>query len=1257
MPSFFKSSPRRRSAIQRKHRRSQQWFQAEFLERRELLSTAEVATISAAPQPSSPQILLTPEILATLKQQAAANTPQWQAFKSNLDNQLNEVFGPGSYQGDYLTLIADYALGYQVLKDNAATVAQADNYADKAIGLLKSGMNDYQRGTGTQAFQFLARGDASTTTYTLPGAGINPGTVQVRVDPVTTVPVTHGAANGRDDLDYSETFLKVSNTPDGPANYAQNTNWSHNPTFANNQIDWSPPGAEPATGSVYYVTVASSSDDNGISVPRDTPDEPGGNFFTLTGNTLKFAKPLGAGQAVYVEYIYGVHKADGSSLAFQQTSAGDGGFNSIFVDTGYTSRYLGKYTSIGLDWLYNYPGLTPALKQQATSLLVRWSDYTRDNGYYNNSPASNYGAGEYDSRVLTALALADGRDPTNGPRLIQEVLNYRDSFVKPLLTAPSTSEKGGFWAEGWNYGPLAIENILLAEQALEAAGLARESAGLAPGAEEHQWASEIIQSLISEQPTKATIYDGGDGYSFPRPFPDRDLVVELATNTTDPTLRSYANFMIQNYGDSGGENTPSLWIDLLYRKPAAAASFWPSFPLQYKAEGQGLVTARADWNYNSTFLSFQLGNLLQADHQTFSPGMLQIFRGGDDLLVNANAESGIQPYGSQYSNTMVIDSNGDTDTDGNPVQTYPFNMGDWYGTPGVALTSYDASPAFLYTGGDYRAAYSTPGDPGAGGPATKLTRQVVYLRPDLIIVHDRVGTLKASYLKQLRWNFQNQPTVSGNSFVEQVGSSKLFGQTFSDAPLTTTVTSFNTNRDGQGNIIDPVGYDPLPFYEVNTNNSTPALGVNYTTAFQTGSSTAQSMVGTVSVKSADGLMEGVVMGSALVLFGKNGVLPTTVSTITVNLAGGTPSTELFVDLQPGKAYQIQVNGLTSTLTADPQGTISVNTGLKSTTVSVVASANPGTFGQPVTFTATVAVVSPGTGTPTGTVTFKDGSTTLGTDVLKNGKLTATFTTSTLAHGAHSITAVYEGDSVDAGSTSGPINLFVKNATTVTLTPSLNPVGVGHPETFTATIKVLRPGAIPATGTVTFRDGNVTLRTVDLKPTNGVATAVFTTSALKFGTHSITATYNGNINDFGSRSPALSVVVHKPTSVTLTATANPLTAGRSETFTAIVKLVSPGIGIPTGTVTFKDGTTILGIGKLSTVNGVAKTTFTTSKLAAGTHAITATYNGDAKGLKSKSLVLNLVVKSTQSAAGIQPAAHLARSRFLSVLQAALRRKID
>jgi len=80
--------------------------------------------------------------------------------------------------------------------------------------------------------------------------------------------------------------------------------------------------------------------------------------------------------------------------------------------------------------------------------------------------------------------------------------------------------------------------------------------------------------------------------------------------------------------------------------------------------------------------------------------------------------------------------------------------------------------------------------------------------------------------------------------------------------------------------------------------------------------------------------------------------------------------------------------------------------------TVVSSVNPSKVGQTVKFTATVT--SPTT-TPTGKVTFMDGSTVLGTGTLAKGK--ASYSTSTLGHGSHNITAVYAGTANIIGSTS------------------------------------------------------------------------------------------------------------------------------------------------------------------------------------------------------------------------------------------------
>jgi hypothetical protein len=152
------------------------------------------------------------------------------------------------------------------------------------------------------------------------------------------------------------------------------------------------------------------------------------------------------------------------------------------------------------------------------------------------------------------------------------------------------------------------------------------------------------------------------------------------------------------------------------------------------------------------------------------------------------------------------------------------------------------------------------------------------------------------------------------------------------------------------------------------------------------------------------------------------------------------------------------------------------------------------------------------------VTFKDGATTLATVALSAGK--AAFTTSTLAGGTHSITAVYGGSVSHAGSTSPLLSQVVnKQATSTAVASSLNPSTFGKAVTFTATVKAATSGT--PTGTVTFKDGTTTRATVALS----AGKAAFTTSTLAVGTHSITAVYGGSVSYAGSTSPILIQTVH------------------------------------------------------------------------------------------------------------------------------------
>ncbi len=328
--------------------------------------------------------------------------------------------------------------------------------------------------------------------------------------------------------------------------------------------------------------------------------------------------------------------------------------------------------------------------------------------------------------------------------------------------------------------------------------------------------------------------------------------------------------------------------------------------------------------------------------------------------------------------------------------------------------------------------------------------------------------------------------------------------------------------------------------------------------------------------------------------------------------GSNPSAALILDgsgnLYGTTAYGGAHGGTAGGTTGGTVFEIVPSTTKASTTTTLSSSVNPSTFGQSVVFTATVTASS---GTPSGTVTFKNGTATLKTVSLSAG--VAKYTNTTLAVGTNSITAVYNGSASFATSTSTVVSQVVNKAsTTTTLASSQNPSVFGQSVTFTATVKPQFSGT-PA-GTVTFKNGTVTLGTVALS--GGVAK--YTTATLAVGTHSITAVYNGNTSFTTSTSAALSQVVNKATTTTaLVSSQNPSTVGQSVTFTATV--TPQYTGTPTGTVTFKNGTATMGTVTLSA--GTAA--FTTSTLAKGTHTITATYNGNS-AFKTSSAALTQTV---------------------------------
>jgi sugar lactone lactonase YvrE len=310
------------------------------------------------------------------------------------------------------------------------------------------------------------------------------------------------------------------------------------------------------------------------------------------------------------------------------------------------------------------------------------------------------------------------------------------------------------------------------------------------------------------------------------------------------------------------------------------------------------------------------------------------------------------------------------------------------------------------------------------------------------------------------------------------------------------------------------------------------------------------------------------------------------------------------------------------------------TALNSTTVVLTSSPNPSRFGQNVTFKATVTT---GTGTLSGTVTLYNGAATLATGVALGTGGVATYITSALTVGSHTITAVYSGDTSHFSGTSDPLTQVVNEATATSLASSANPSVLGASVTFTATVTIPYGGgvALPLTDTVTFTDTTTgtTLCIVSLTLTGTTYKAACTTpSALPQGQNSIIATYSGNapLYILSSSSATLTQDVQAPSAFTITSSLNPSHYGNPVLFTATVPTV--GTVAATGIISILEAGQTQPIGTATLSGNPATGTFTISSLPVGTDVITATYPGDTNyGVGASNTINQVVNQATTSTA--------------------------
>jgi sugar lactone lactonase YvrE len=323
-----------------------------------------------------------------------------------------------------------------------------------------------------------------------------------------------------------------------------------------------------------------------------------------------------------------------------------------------------------------------------------------------------------------------------------------------------------------------------------------------------------------------------------------------------------------------------------------------------------------------------------------------------------------------------------------------------------------------------------------------------------------------------------------------------------------------------------------------------------------------------------------------------------------NLSGGVAKSPAYTFTAPG-TYPITAvysgDGNNAGYTLGPLAQVVTNP----STLTLSSGTNPVLITAKTLLTATI----PYTGTaPTGTVSFYDNGVLIGTGGVSGGSATLLIGFSTL--GLHPLTAIYSGDTNYAKATSNIVQQDVVDPTTAVLGTNINPSLINQSVAIVVTITSAAP---TITGNVNFYDTGVLIGTANVTGTIATINYTFTT----VGTHQLTCTYSGDVDNASATCAAYAQVVNTQAAVVLTSAVNPSLVNQSVQFTATV--TAPGHS-PSGSVTFFNSGSTFATVNVTGGQAIAPETFT----AVGTYPMKAVYSGDASTAAATSNTVNQLV---------------------------------
>jgi len=293
--------------------------------------------------------------------------------------------------------------------------------------------------------------------------------------------------------------------------------------------------------------------------------------------------------------------------------------------------------------------------------------------------------------------------------------------------------------------------------------------------------------------------------------------------------------------------------------------------LSYHAEGAGFVNTRSSWDDDGVSVTFMSGCYLNS-HQNQDQNTFLIYKNGWQIADNNTyTDTGII-HNTLGENTMLINGQGQ-----NGLSTEPEDC--------ASISKFAEFGDFTFSEGDAVNVYSA---------LDAFKRQLVFVRPNMLLVHDKVTAKNAAYSKQSLLHFGSAPVVSGDIITGTQGSGRVFVKVLlPEAASISVVSDGDIGGSSYRAIISP---------------STSQLHDSFLNVFEVVDSTKDTMDAMTSITSTTSNMEGVQLSNRYVVMFSSSL--NTITSSIFSVSDSAPITLLLVDLVPNAYYTVSRAGTT-----------------------------------------------------------------------------------------------------------------------------------------------------------------------------------------------------------------------------------------------------------------------------------------------------------------------------------------------------------